>query len=302
MRPVIFPFETAPEILQKLARELDCEIGQIERRRFPDGESYVRLVAQVAGRHVVFLGSLDDPDIKTLPMLFGAEAAQAQGAASVGLIAPYLAYLRQDKAFRPGEALTSATYARLISNCLDWLVTVDPHLHRYASLDEIYTIPSAVATAAEPIARWVRANVPRPFLIGPDAESAQWVKKIATLSDAPSAVLHKARKGDFEVDIDDMTADMPADATPVIVDDIASSARTMIEAVRMVRGRNRPDPICVIVHALFCGDAYRQLVDAGPAAIISTNSVRHSSNAIDIGEEIGAAILRTPVLASIFRR
>ena len=76
------------------------------------------------------------------------------GARSVGLIAPYLAYMRQDKQFHDGECITSRHFSRWISERFDWLVTIDPHLHRYHSLDEIYSIPSCVIHATGVIAEY----------------------------------------------------------------------------------------------------------------------------------------------------
>jgi ribose-phosphate pyrophosphokinase len=291
LKPVIFHYDAGRDLLQSLARKIDCELGEVERPQFPDGESYVRLRTPVEDRDVMLLSSLDGPDAKTLPLLFAADAARNQGARCMGLVAPYLAYMRQDKAFQPGEAVTSATYARLLSDSFDWLVTIDPHMHRYGSLNAIYNIPSIATTAAEPIARWISGHVERPCLIGPDIESAQLVKKIATMANAPFAIFRKDRRGDFDVEIEDMTSSILANATLVIVDDIASSARTMVEAVRVLKARGRSDPICIVVHALFGGDAYQQLVDAGPAAIVSTNSVKHLSNAIDISGTLGMAVL-----------
>lgn len=60
----------------------------------------------------------------------------------MGLVAPYLAYMRQDQQFRPGEVVTSRMFAALVSRHVDWLVTVDPHLHRVHALDEIYAVPT----------------------------------------------------------------------------------------------------------------------------------------------------------------
>ena len=289
MSPLLFALGEPSQLAASLlSRGFDP--GEIERRQFPDGESYVRLLTPAEGRNVVLLCSLDGPDAKTLPLLFAADAARAQGARSVGLAAPYLAYMRQDKAFHPGEAVTSQTYAQLLSARFDWLVTLDPHLHRYPSLDAIYSIPAIAASATRPVARWIKEQVERPFLIGPDVESEQWVEAIAGLAGAPFTVFHKARKGDRDVHIKGTRAPLPPGATPVIIDDIASSARNMIEAVRLLKDSILPAPFCIAVHALFAGDAYANLVEAGPAAVLSTNSVAHSSNAIDVSEVIADAI------------
>lgn len=292
MRPILFHFGVGPDLVQSLVSKANCESGELERRQFPDGESYVRLLTSAEQRDVVLLASLTDPDAKTLLLLFTADAARNQGARTVGLVAPYLAYMRQDRAFQTGEAVTSETYARLLSNSFDWLVTVDPHLHRYDALDAIYSIPSIATTAAGPIAEWIGTHVERPFLIGPDVESGQWVKLIAELAHAPSAIFRKTRRGDLNVEVDDAESSIPTGATPIIVDDIASSARTMVEAVKALKRRGHEAPVCVAVHALFAGDAYQALLRAGPAAIVSTNTVPHPSNAIDIGDPIGEAVLQ----------
>ena len=273
-----------------LASRLGIERGELEVRHFPDGESLVRLVSPVARRDVVLFCGLDRPDEKILPLLFAADAAREQGAASVGLVAPYLAYMRQDKAFRPGEAITSLAFSRLVSAVFDWLATVEPHLHRFPALDALYSIPAEAVSAAAPIAGWVRAHVASPFILGPDAESQPWVSRIAALAGAPSAVLSKCREGDYEVVIDAAGLVIPPGSTPVIVDDIASSASTLIETVALLKQAGHAPPCCVVVHALFAGDAYARLAAAGPAAIVSTNTVLHESNAIDVSAELGAAI------------
>ena len=290
MKPMLLPLDASPELEGGLLRHTGFEAGKIERRQFPDGESYLRLLTPVEDRDVALLCSLDGPDAKTLALLFAADAARTQGARSVGLVAPYLAYMRQDKAFNPGEAVTSKTYSQLLSTHFDWLVTLDPHLHRYPSLHSIYSIPAIAASAVAPVAEWIRANVERPFLIGPDVESEQWVEAIAHLAEAPFTVFHKIRRGDRDVSIEGTRAPIPADASPVIVDDIASSARTMIEAVRLLRGSNVTPPVCIAVHALFAGDAFAKLLEATPAAVLSTNSVAHPSNAIDVSAVLAKAI------------
>lgn len=292
MKPLLFALEDPHGWAEGLLRHTSFDAGGIERRQFPDGESYVRLLTRADGRDVLLLCSLDQPDTKTVSLLFAADAARAQGARSVGLVAPYLAYMRQDEAFRPGEAVTSLTYSRLLSNQFDWLVTVDPHLHRYPCLDAIYSIPAIAASAVAPIAKWIAKNVERAFLIGPDIESEQWVEEIARQAATPFTVFHKTRRGDREVSIKATKAPIPADATPVIIDDIASSAETMIEAVRLLKQNGVRAPLCIAVHALFAGDAFSNLLKAGASAIVSTNTVAHPSNAINVSAVIEKAIQR----------
>lgn len=302
MRPLLLTLSGAPDLTERLVADYDLERGTFETRKFPDGETYLRLVTPVDNRDVVLLCGLDRPDEKVLALLFAADTARVEGARSVGLVAPYLGYMRQDKAFQPGEAITSLTFARLLSDALDWLITVDPHLHRHPSLDAIYSIPGFAASAAAPVADWVRVQVENPVLIGPDEESEQWVSHIAGLAGARATVLRKTRRGDFDVSIAGEALNLPPDSTPVIIDDIASSARTMIETVRLVQTLGHRAPVCIAVHPIFAGDAFDRLRARGPAAIVSSNTIAHPSNAIDVSGQIGAVLEQAIAAGATHRR
>ncbi len=290
MRPILLPMPGNEAMARSLEGPLEAELGALTQRRFPDGESYVQVLNPVSGRDVVVLSTLDRPDEKVLPMLFAADALRDLGARRVLLAAPYLGYLRQDRRFRDGEAVTSVTFARLISSCFSGLVTVDPHLHRYSSLDEIYTIPSRTMTAAPLLAEWVRAHVPDAVIIGPDSESEQWVSRVAAASDRPFAVLEKIRKGDRDVEIRIPGLERFKACTPVIVDDIISTARTMIKTVGLLRDSEMSPPVCLGVHAIFAEGSFEELRESGPSAVVTCNTVPHSTNRIDVSFPMAAAI------------
>ncbi|WP_332774958.1 ribose-phosphate pyrophosphokinase [Polaromonas sp.] len=275
----------------RLARLLCCDWSALWQHRFPDGETLVRIDAPVQGRCVVLAGSLHQPDGKTLPLLFAADAARDLGAAQVGLVAPYLAYMRQDHRFNPGEAITSRSYARLLSASIDFLVTVDPHLHRWRNLGEIYPIRTQAVAAAPMIARWLRSHVDRPLVIGPDQESAQWVAEVARLTDAPWTVLSKTRLGDRDVRVT-LADDGPwLGRTPVLLDDIISTGQTLLAAAATLMQAGMPAPLCIGVHALFDSGALQRLQDAGVTRVVTCDTISHASNAIRLAPLLVRAVL-----------
>ena len=125
MKSVILALPGNEQLAAGLAAKLQAEVGRMTVRRFPDGESYVRIETPVDGRNVVLACGLHNPDSKISALLFAASTARELGAARVGLVAPYLAYMRQDKRFNEGESITSVHFAKLISRYVDWLVTVE---------------------------------------------------------------------------------------------------------------------------------------------------------------------------------
>ena len=286
-------FEQAAQpstLASSLVQRLQGELAKLEYRAFPDGESYLNLLSEAAGRDCLVVCSLHDPNSKFLPLLFTAELLRDLGAKRVALVAPYLCYMRQDKRFHQGEALTSRSFASVISRSFDFLITVDPHLHRYESLDEIYGIPSQVIASAESVASWILSEVKQPLLLGPDSESEQWVAEVARLAGAPFEVLHKHRSGDLQVEVSVPHVDQYLSHTPVLVDDIISSGRTLLETLHHLEKAGMQPAVCIGTHGLFAAGAW-ELLKAGPVkAVVTSNSVPHPSNAIDLAPALAQGL------------
>ena len=272
-----------------IAEKLGLPVLVPEVRRFPDGELYVRVDADLAGQDVILVGTLTQPADKFLLVAFLAATARDLGARSVGLVAPYLAFMRQDIAFHRGEGVTARYFAKLLSGAVDWLVTVDPHLHRVHDLDGLYTIPTTIARAAPDIAAWIAREIRAPMLVGPDAESVQWVGAVAAACGAPFIILEKTRRGDRDVSVSSPTRQFDG-ATPVLIDDIVSTGRTMIEATRQLRAAGSAAPMCVAIHAVFADALNADLVAAGARGIVTCNTIPHATNQISIDDTLAAAI------------
>ncbi len=281
MKPLVLALDDPSGFASVVAAEAGGEIGQVETRRFPDGESYVRLDAAPAGRDVAIVAALDRPDPKLPALLFLAATARDLGARRGALAAPYLPYMRQDIAFRPGESVSARTLTGLLSRAFDGVATIDPHLHRIARLSDVFAGPAVAAEAAPAIAAWIGTNVEAPLVVGPDSESRQWASRIAALAGCPFAVLEKRRSGDREVAVSGEGLAGLSGRTPVLVDDIISTAGTMIAAAARIVEAGGRAPVCVGVHGLFAGDAYARLA-AVASAVVTTNAVAHPSNVIDV--------------------
>lgn len=278
-RAIVLALPGNEKLAGEIAAHAGFELGALETRRFPDGETYLRLQSDVGGREVVLVCTLANPDPQVVRLIFAARTARERGAARITLVAPYLAYMRQDKAFHEGEAVTSVQFAALLSNEIDRLITVDPHLHRHKALSEVYTVPAEALHAAPLLSAWIQANVADPLIVGPDIESEQWANAIA--AGAPTVVLRKERRGDRQVEITFPDLAPFAGRQPVLVDDIASSGRTLVEACKGLEQRGFARPICVVVHPLFAEDAFDRL-RAVAARVVSTDTVTHPSNGIGV--------------------
>lgn len=284
MKPLLLVLDDNVKLADTLLASKTFEQGHCEARQFPDNESYIRLLSDCRNRDVVILCSLHNPDSHILPLLFCAQTAKELQAKSVGLISPYLAYMRQDTRFQPGEAISAAIFAGILSNHFDWLATIDPHLHRFHSLDDIYHIPTYTLSTTTLVGQWIRNEVQQPLLIGPDSESEQWVSAVAGVVDAPYVVLEKIRRGDRQVDIAFPDFTQWNQCTPVLVDDMISTGGTLIKVTSHLQTAGLAAPVCIAVHGLFTGDAEARIRDAGVQRLITSNTIAHHTNEIDVSQ------------------
>jgi len=273
----------------RLAAALGVRCSEVGLHSFPDGETRVRLPPSLP-EWVVVCRSLNDPNEKLLELRLVTATARELGATRLTLVAPYLCYMRQDRAFHPGEAVSQRVVGSMLADWFDDLVTVDPHLHRVASLGAAVPVRRPLAlSAVAPLAAFIGDRVPGAVIVGPDQESAQWVVPIAKATGSEHLVASKRRTGDREVEVQLPAADL-AGRDLVIVDDVASTGRTLEALTRQLK-RRRPASLSVAVtHALFLGDALERLRRAGVSRIWSTDSVGHASNAVRLDRLLAAGV------------
>jgi ribose-phosphate pyrophosphokinase len=282
MTPLVVNVGAERGLVECLGRTLRADIGLPELREFPDAETYVRIAENCVGREVVLATNLHEPNRKALPLLLVADTLKDLGAKRVGLVVPYLPYMRQDARFRPGEGVTARYFARILSSHFDWLITCDPHLHRIHELGEIYACPALVVPAAPAIAGWIQREIAQPVLIGPDEESEQWVADVARRIAAPYLTLIKVRSGDRSVQVSIPPMDAYRAHTPVLIDDIVSTGQTFRAALEGLEPALLIRTVCIAVHAIFALGAVEALRTAGVARVVSCNTVPHGTNGIDI--------------------
>lgn len=264
---------------RKLADALNIPCHIIQCHHFPDGEKKLTLPPSLP-EHVIFCRSLDHPNEKLLELLLAAKTAGQLGAKELTLVAPYLCYMRQDKAFHPGEVVSQGIVGNFIAELFDNVITIDPHLHRIQYLEQAVPAKNAITLSATSLmSEFLHGRVENPVLLGPDNEAEQWVSAVAKADQWAYGVCEKIRTGDQQVEITLPDINLH-NRSVVIVDDIASSGQTLAVAARRCLDNNAKHVDVLVTHALFVGDAKQRLIDAGVRHIWSTDSVSHESNII----------------------
>jgi len=274
---------------QRLAEAMGLAYTEVAIHTFPDGETGICLPERMPS-HVVFCRSLDRPNEKLVELLLAAAGAREQGVEKLTLVAPYLCYMRQDKAFQPGEVISQRIIGKLLADYFDELLTVDAHLHRVHQLSEAVPAKEAInLNATEPMARFLAGNLEAPVLVGPDEESEQWVAAIAAQGQLTYSVARKQRFGDQQVKVT-LPPDHYEGRNIVLVDDVVSTGCTL-EAAAGKLGFYNPRSISVLVtHALFTEGALDRLHASGVSNIWSCDTFVHDANAVFLAEVLAYRI------------
>lgn len=281
--------------------DLIARRGRWERRAltvhcFPDEEVLVTVDEPDRDAPALLVCTLDHPNPKVVPLLMAAATLRGLGAQHIILVAPYLAYMRQDKRFHKGEAVSSEVFGQLLARYVDGLVTIDPHLHRHARLQDIGLDNGVVAPAAPAVAAWIRSHIPRPLIVGPDEESRPWVAQVGQLTEAPTLMARKTRHDDTHVSITFPTIDETwLQRTPVVLDDVISSGHTMGDCVVQLAALGLPPAICIAVHDVSAPEIRQRMRDAGASRFVSTNSIAGRHAEIDVSGCVVNAILAMDV-------
>jgi ribose-phosphate pyrophosphokinase len=290
---LLLAFDDELDQAEALAAALAIPMALVQRHRFPDGESRLRLPPQLPAE-LLLLRGLHQPNHKLVELLIAAPAARALGARRILLVSPYLAYMRQDMAFNPGEAVSQRHIAALLASQVDGLITVDPHLHRISALAEVMPDCRSLALSAAPLlGEWVAQRLPRALLLGPDEEALQWVGEAGRRHGLDFAVCHKQRLGDREVRV--ALPALPGSGfvgrAVVLMDDVASTGRTLVEAALAVLDAGAASVDVAVTHGLFVGDALAQLQAAGVRQVWSSDTVPHATAVVPVAGLLAAAVL-----------
>lgn len=286
---LVLSFPEYAKKAESLAKELTAPFQTIHARRFPDGETHVRIPPAVA-EHVILVRSLDNPNDKLIELMLSASTARRLGAKRISLVAPYLCYMRQDIAFTPGEAISQQTIGDWLAHYFDDVITVDPHLHRIKNLGEAVPTRNAISlSAAHLLGKFLAQRFTDVLLVGPDEESEQWVSAAAQPGRFSYEIGRKQRHGDKHVTIDFNFSSMK-NKTVVILDDVLSTGHTIARAAELIYTAGAKEVNVAVTHALFCGDAASVVAKAGIKHVFSTDSILHESNCIALAPLLAESV------------
>lgn len=293
MVELIIAFGSSGEHLARaVAKITRFSVTETETRRFPDGELYVRVMGDASREDVAVFQSLGmRPDRLLMEYCLIADAVKGMGCKTVTAVIPYLAYARQDARFRSGEPLSIKLVVRSLEGAgTDRLISVDAHLHRLRALKEVFTIPTLNLSAMPLLAEYYKTEfgARNVIVVGPDSESEQWASTVAGTLSTEYSILNKERLGDRDVEISGSPS--VRGKTVVLVDDIISTGKTLVGAIRKLRSKGAKRIDVLTTHALLVEGALSLLRKAGMSHLVSTDTIPRSTSRVSVAPMIADAL------------
>ncbi len=258
------------DFAKSLAASLGARLVEAVHRVFPDGERYVRIQEKLDGETVIVQTLSPPQDSSIIEALLLADAAKSMGAERLVLVAPYLAYSRQDRRFLEGEPVSIAVVMRSLASAgYNGLVTVE--IHKEESLEHF----PGKALSVSPYT-YMASRIPlpsSPLVLAPDKGALRRARELAEALGADYDFLVKYRDrhtGEIRVEPKDLDAN---GRDVVIVDDIISTGGTIARASRLLLEQGARSVTVVVAHALMVGGAEDKLRQAGVSRVYAANTL-----------------------------
>lgn len=263
---------------EHLAAEAGWELASVELKRFPDGESYVRVISPLEDKDVLIV-SATFPDGNIIETLLLHDAVVRRKPASVKLLVPYYGYQRQDKLFKEGESVSAEVIAGVLDNRFDEIMTVD--LHAEGVSKYIRNTKTRNFVASTQLARHFR-NSGIDIVISPDGglRAVEYAKLAAEELGIEYDYFLKERIDSTNVKLYPKKLDVKG-KNVLIVDDIIATGGSMVAAMKRLKELGAKKIFAGCTHGLFTGNSLPRLKELAEE-VISTDTIESDASRVSV--------------------
>ena len=266
--------------IEEKSQSCKKEILDVEIKKFPDGEKYVRVLGD--GSNAIVVQSTYSPqDEHLIELLLLGDALREKGFEKLIAVVPYLAYSRQDRVTKDGEPISVRAVMKAIGIYYDELYVFD--LHNPKTL-EFFPGKAVNLSPARAIANYFKGKIGEGVVLAPDKGALERAKAVAKILNVEFSHFEKKRISPTEVQMTPVNVDVEG-KNVLIVDDIISTGGTMIRAANILRKMGARKIYVTATHGVFAEGAIERVSKAVDELVV-TNTIPTPVSKISIVEDI----------------
>ncbi len=241
--PAVLGFLDEQDLVKTIAAALESSPQFAQEEAFSGGEFHL-IGPEKTPERVVIVSNIQETAQSLFRACLLAQTARLQGASHVALIAPWIAYGRQDRVTFAGQSPAGLYVGKTLSTWFDQVYTFDAHSERFIDafqgcLQNIYADPSLCKSLSAAT-----------IVVAPDQGAVERAQHVAQLLKLPATSLLKTRKETAVTTTFQDENIQWSRHVPLLVDDMADSGGTLISAASILRTAGAQQVYAFIPHAL----------------------------------------------------
>lgn len=252
----IFSGSANLQLAEKIAGKLDMPLGEIEIKKFSDGEIWVKYGENIRGSEVFIIQPTNPPSDNLLELLIMIDAAKRASAKRITAVIPYFGYSRQDRKDQPRVSITAKLCANLITVAgADRVMTMDLHA---AQIQGFFDIPFDHLYGSSVFSKNFDNISENLVVVSPDIGGIKMARSYAKRLHCGLVVIDKRRPKQNMAEVVNIIGSV-ADKDVLLVDDLIDTAGTFVGAIEALKKQGARDIYGAVTHPLLSGQAIERL-------------------------------------------
>lgn len=263
-------------LAEKICKDLDCPLGNLDITYFADGEFVVSFEESIRGRDVFLVQSTFPNSDNLMELLLMIDAAKRASAKSINAVIPYFGWARQDRKDKPRVSIGAKLIADMLSAAgIDRLITMDLHADQEQGF---FDVPVDHLYASTVVLPYIQSlNLKNLCIASPDVGGSKRASAYAKYLDCPMVLCNKTRKranvvGDMQIigEVKDMDI--------ILIDDMVDTAGTITKAASLIIENGARSVRAIASHCIMSNPADERIEASPIEEMLFTDSIPYHGN------------------------
>lgn len=266
----LFTGTANPLLAAEISAYLNTPLNGLTIEKFSDGEIRPEFTHSIRNEDVYIINSLNHSD-DIVETLLIADAAMRADCNSITLVAPYLAYSRQDKSEDKRTSIGSQMLATLLRSVnIDRVITIDLHSSTIQGNYKVLTHLKGKNIFIDYVNNLGLEDL---CIVAPDQGGAKRASKFLDhFPNASLANINKKRERANEVSSMELIGNISG-KNAIIIDDISDTMGTMKKAAELLINSGAKSVRAIATHAVLSGKALENLESSPITELIVSDSI-----------------------------